>query len=430
MSLAKRVAAQTRPAIKVLRAIGSFGPAYRATALTGPVPRPQKLPRLSLAIAALIGTWCLTFELIRFVGLVRSDPSATDFRLFYLAAQAGQRWGWSHMYDPDKLQALSVAFGPAAGRIVPSYTYDNPPLLAFLIAPLTTMPLTAAFVLWTVINIAASVAAWWLASPGIGFARVTILLCTLALWPTVFSLERGQPVLVTYALAIGCWWMAARHREVEAGVLLALATVIKPQDVALLPVVLLIGGFPRAAAYWLAATAVLGALFAVVIGANGIGTYLAVLEWAASDPGFTATPLIQPFGPQASLVVGEGIVLAAAVVGMWRQRRSWNVIFAIGLLATLVCSIHIHEYDYVGVAIAAWLVLREPVSLAEKAWLAVGVLCAQGPAISIRIPIVLWQPIWLVMLTFRGIFTAGGRRREDSPALDAELHESRSVPGL
>jgi hypothetical protein len=185
--------------------------------------------------------------------------------------------------------------------------------------------------------------------------------------------------------------------------------------VALLPVALLLGGFPRAAAYWLASTAVLGALFAVVIGATGIGTYLAVLEWAASGPGFTATPVIEPFGPRASLVVGEGIVLAVAIVGMWRQRRSWNVTFAIGLLATLVCSIHIHEYDYVGIAIAAWLVLREPVSLAEKAWLAVGVLCAQGPAIGFRIPIVFWQPIWLVILTMRDAFTAGARQFRAAP---------------
>ncbi|HEY2597687.1 MAG TPA: glycosyltransferase family 87 protein [Candidatus Dormibacteraeota bacterium] len=340
---------------------------------------------------------------------MQSDPAANDFRLFYLAAQVGEKWGWSHMYDPDKLQALSLAFGPDAGPIVSSYTYDNPPLLAFLVAPLTTMPLTAAFILWTAINIAAAVAAWWLASPGIGLARVTILLCTLALWPVVFSLERGQPVLVTYALAIGCWWMAARRREVAAGLLLALATAIKPQDVALLPVVLLIGGFPRSAAYWLAGTAALGALFAAVIGATGIGAYLAALEWAASGPGFTATPLIGPFGPQASLVVGEGLVLLAALVGMWRQRRSWNVIFAIGLVATLVCSFHIHEYDYVGLAIATWLVLREPVSLAEKAWLAVGVVCAQGPAISLRTPIVLWQPIWLVMLAIRDVFSEGAR---------------------
>lgn len=352
----------------------------------------------------------MAFEIARFIQLVRADPAANDFRLFYLAGQVGEKWGWSHMYDPDKAQALTMAFGPADRAIVPSYTYDNPPLLAWLVAPLTAMPLTEAFLIWTVINIAAAVAAWWLVSPATGFASVAILLCTLALWPTVFSLERGQPVLITYALAIGTWWMATRGREVEAGVLLALATAIKPQDVALLPAALLLCGFARAAAYWLAATAALLALFALVIGATGLGTYLAVLQWAASGPGFTATPLIEPFGPQASLLVGEGIAVAAALVGIWRQRRSWNVAFAIGLVGTLVAAVHIHDYDYVGIAFAAWLVLKEPASIVDNLWLTIGILCVQGPAIGIRLPIVLWQPIWLVMLTFRGALIAGARR--------------------
>jgi Glycosyltransferase family 87 len=364
---------------------------------------------LGLAIAAVIGAWCLVFEIARFVGLVRSDPAANDFRLFYLAAEVGEKWGWSHIYDPDKLRALTQVFGPGDRAIIPSYTYDNPPLLALLVAPLTAMPLAAAFVIWTVINIGAGVAAWWLASPGVGFARIAILLCTFALWPLVFSLERGQPILITYALAIGSWWMAARHREMEAGLLLALATAIKPQDVALLPAVLVLGGFVRAAAYWLVGTAVLWGLFALVVGATGLGTYVAVLDWAASGPGFTATPLIEPFGPRTSLVVGEGIVLGIALVGIWRHRRSWNSIFAIGLVATLVGSIHIHDYDYVGLAMAALLVLGEPGSIAENAWLALGILCAQGPAIGIRIPIVLWQAIWLLILTFRNVLTAGAR---------------------
>lgn len=364
----------------------------------------------------------MAFEIVRFIGLVRADPAANDFRLFYLAGQVGEKWGWSHMYDPDKAQALTMAFGPADRAIVPSYVYDNPPLLAWLVAPLTTMPLTEAFVIWTVINIAAAVAAWWLVNPSIGFARLAILLCTLALWPTVFSLERGQPVLITYALAIGCWWMAARQRDVEAGMLLALASAIKPQDVVLLPAVLLLCGFARAAAYWLAATAALWALFALVIGATGLGTYLAVLEWAASSPGFTATPLIAPFGPQASLLLGEGIAVGVGLVAIWHQRRSWNVAFAIGLLATLVSAVHIHEYDYVGIAVAAWLILEGPTSIVEKVWLTVGILCVQGVALGIRLPIVLWQPIWLLILALRDpqIRAARGvkaaRRASDVPA--------------
>src|SRR2546430_299330 len=118
--LANRVVAGTTRAMAMLRAILSFGPALRAPGPRDPVPERQRLPALGLAIAALIGAWCLVFEIARFVGLVRSDPAANDFRLFYLAAQVGEKWGWSHMYDPNKLQALTQVFGPGDRAIIPS----------------------------------------------------------------------------------------------------------------------------------------------------------------------------------------------------------------------------------------------------------------------------------------------------------------------
>jgi Glycosyltransferase family 87 len=371
----------------------------------------RSLPPLRIAIPAVIGAWAIALEVPRFVGMVQHDPAVTDFRLFYVAAEVGRTSGWSGMYDPGRLHAASLAFGQADSAITSSYTYLNPPLLALLVAPLTAVPLPAAFYIWTVINIAAFVTAWLMAAPGAGVGRIALLLVSLALWPTIFSVERGQPVLVVYALAIGCWWMAARRREVEAGILLAIALAIKPQDVALLPAVLLLCGFRRAAAWWLLTTAALWASFALVIGATGLGTYLAVNAWAASDPGFTANPLAAPFGPAASLLAGQAVLAAAALGGVWRQRRSWNVAFAIGLVGTLVSAVHVHEYDYVGLVVAAWLALGEPTSVIELAWMAIGIVCAQLPAIGIRLPIVLWQPIWLAMLALRKTATADRQAR-------------------
>jgi Glycosyltransferase family 87 len=361
----------------------------------------RSLPPLRLAIPALIGAWAVLLEVPRFVGMVRHDAALTDFRLFYVAGQVGRTSGWSGIYDPGRQHAASLVFGQADAVITSSYTYLNPPLLALLVAPLTALPLPAAFYIWTAINIAAFVTAWLMAAPGAGVGRIALLLISFALWPTIFSVERGQPVLVVYALAIGCWWMAARRREVEAGILLAIALAIKPQDVALLPAVLFLCGFWRAAAWWLLTTAALWGFFALLIGATGMGTYLAVNAWAASDPGYTANPLTAPFGPTASLLAGQAVLAAAALAGVWRQRRSWNVAFAIGLVGTLVSAVHLHEYDYVGLVVAAWLALGEPTSVIELAWMAIGVVCAQLPAIGIRLPIVLWQPIWLAMLALR-----------------------------
>jgi hypothetical protein len=378
-----------------------------AVVARGTVSGRRSLPPLRAAIPAVIGVWALVLEIPRFVGMVQHDPAVTDFRLFYVAAQVGRTSGWSGIYDPGRQHAASLVFGQADAVITPIYAYLNPPLLALLVTPLTALPLPAAFYIWTVINIAAFVTAWLMAAPGAGVGRIALLLVSLALWPSIFSVERGQPVLLVYALAVGCWWMAARRREVEAGILLAIALAIKPQDVALLPAVLLLCGFRRAAAWWLLTTVALWAFFAVLIGPTGLGTYLAVNAWAASDPGYTANPLTAPFGPAASLFAGQAVLGAAALAGVWRQRRSWNIAFAIGLVGTLVSAVHVHEYDYVGLVVAAWLALGEPTSVIELAWMAIGVVCAQLPAIGIRLPIVLWQPIWLAMLALRRTVSAG-----------------------
>jgi hypothetical protein len=371
----------------------------------------RRLPPLRFAIPGLVGLWAIAFEIPRFVGLVESDPGLNDFRLFYLVAQAGLKWGWSNMYDPARLHELGLALGrPADAVINAAYAYEYSPLLAWLVAPLTVLPLPAAFYIWTAVNVGALVAAWWVASPGAGFARLAVLLVSLALWPTVFAFERGQPVFITFALAIGCWWMATSRRQVWAGVLLALAWAIKPQDVALLPAVLVLCGLWRAAAWWLLTTAALTALFALTLGPTGIGTFLAVLAWSASDPNYTSSTLITPFGSFATLLVAQAAFAAVALAGVWWHRRNLRLAFAIGIVGTLVSAIHLHEYDYVGLVVAAWLALGEPTSAVEIAWLAIGIVCAQLPSIGVRLPIVLWQPVWLVMLSLRGASVPFGHK--------------------
>jgi len=76
-----------------------------------------------------------------------------------------------------------------------------------------------------------------------------------------------------------------------------------------------------------------------------------------------------------------------------------------------VSAIHLHEYDYVGLLVAAWLALGEPTSAVEVAWLAIGIVCAQLPSIGVRLPIVFWQPVWLVMLSLRGVSVSAARLR-------------------
>jgi len=353
----------------------------------------MKRPPLRLAIPFVVAAVALIFEVRRFISLIHPDPGENDFRLYYVAAQAGMKWGWSHMYDPDRLEALSRAFGPHEAAITSAYTYANPPLLAWLVTPLTPIPLEPAFYLWTAANLAAFVVAWRVASPGAGFVRWVVLLGSLAIWPTVYSLERGQPVLIVCALAIGCWWMASHGRNVEAGLLLGLAFGLKPQDVALLPVVLLICGHTRATAWWAATSTALGLLFALVLGPNGVGTYLAIVQWVQSDPQHSIDTVAVLFGSGWLTLMFDLVMLVITVAGVWRHRKNLDLAFAIGLVGAITAGPHVLEYDLAVLVVAAWLALRQPASMFELAWLGIGVVAAQALSLGNPVPMVLWQPI-------------------------------------
>jgi hypothetical protein len=363
----------------------------------------SRLPPLRLAIPTVVATWALVFEIQRFIGLVRHDPAATDFRLFYVAAAAGLKGSWSSIYDPNVLHLFSERYGPGDTQISPDYMYQNMPILAWAIAPFTETDLATALWIWSAINIAALALAVWLTFPISRMARLTLLVGLFALWPTAFSLERGQPVLLTYALAIGSWYLAARHRNLAAGVLLALACVLKPQDVALLPIALLLCGYRRAAFAWLVTMIGLAAVMMAVLGPVGVRGYVAALTWTASSAGFTATPLINVGGAHAWLLLSQAAVAAVAVAGMWLHRRSWNRAFAIALVGTIASGIHLHEYDYVGLIVAAGVILIEPTSVRMLCWLMAGVICAQLPSIGLRLPILFWESAWLAMLAFGGL---------------------------
>jgi hypothetical protein len=361
------------------------------------------VPPLRLAVPAVAAAWALVFEVVRFVGLVNHDSAANDFRLVYVAAEAGVQVGWARMYDPFWLQQLSFAF-VASAPITPAYTYDFPPLLAWLVVPLTLLPLAAAFYVWTGVNVASFAAASRLVFRDDTFKWLTVLLVSVALWPTAFSLERGQPELIVFGLAIASWWLAAHGRDRWSGVALGIAWAIKPQIVLLLPAIFLISGRPRAAAWWLLSTAVAWAVFVLVLGSSGVATYLYALQWAASDPGFAAAPIVAPLGPGLSLLLGQAVFAAIALAAVWRRRASLEMGFAIGLVGTLASAVHLHEYDYVGLIVAAWFVITAArVSMVDMAWLAVGALCGQLPAIGVRWPIVLFTSLWLLWLWVRPV---------------------------
>jgi len=357
-------------------------------------------PPLWLAASAVASFWAAIFGFVRLIRIFVEDPYANDFRVFYAAAKVGLHAGWSHIYDGGLLRAASASFPIADSNIDSAHYYVNPPLLAWIIAPLTTVPEPVAFALWTALSLAAFAVAWAVACPFHGLARITLLLLGLALWSVNESLRFGQPTLLLIALVAIAWREMRQGRPVPAGALLAVAVMLKPQDVILVPVALLVSGrMPVVISFvgWAAGLSV-GALLSV--GPAGINQYLSATAMVQADPMhyYDTAAYVFGIGPAAYAVeIGLG-ALAMAVA--YLRRTELEVVFALGILGSVMASPHMHELDYSVDLLAAWLVLRTGPPIAHRLWLLAGVPACQFTSLAIGNPLpeLIWQVGWAGIL--------------------------------
>jgi Glycosyltransferase family 87 len=377
-------------------------------------------PPLWLAAAAVASAWGAVYDVGRWVFSYVTYPVHEDVRIWYVAAEAGLRYGWSTIYNLDTLRALSASFPNGQTNIDSSTAYVSPPLLAWLFAPLTALPEPVAYGLWAGLSLLALAWAWHVCAPYAGIAKLALLFLGLALWPVMDAFYRGQPVIIVLALVVGAWWLTARDRQVAAGAVLAVATALKPQLVFLVPAALLVSGRYRVVVSWAAVCAVLAGAFAVSLGPAGLMSWwnaLTVLESNAEHAYFTLAYLFG-FGPltYVLLVVQGAVALAIA----WRRRRDMDVVFAVGLVGSLTASIHLHLYDYSSLALAAWLILRTSPPLWHRLWLLVGVVTMQALALGLPAPQLIWDAGWLAILVVSSFFGSGASAPATRPAIASD----------
>jgi Glycosyltransferase family 87 len=355
-------------------------------------------PPLWLAAAAMASFWAAVFGVVRLTRTFLDDPFGNDFRVFYAAAKVGLGAGWSHIYDADLLRAASAAF-PARDQVYDSaHYYVQTPLLAWIVAPLTALPEPAAFVLWTVLGLAAFVLAWAVACPFDGLGRITLLLLGLALWSVEESLRFGQPTLLMVALIAVGWQQARRERPLVAGALLALALMLKPQDVFLVPVALLVGGRIPVFLAFVGSAAVLTLAFVLTLGPAGISGFLSATALVQSDPVHQYDTLAFVFGIGPATYATELALGAIAIAVAYFRRAELDAVFALGVLGSVMASPHLHQPDYALNVLAAWLVLRTGPGLAHRIWLVAGIPACQFTSIGLPLPQLLWQTAWLGLL--------------------------------
>jgi alpha-1,2-mannosyltransferase len=349
----------------------------------------SRLPPIWLSASALTAAIAVAFGIGRWVDHFKADPSAQDIRVWIVAARIGLTHGWSHIYDLDlqRAQAIDLA-----------HIYLSPPPSAWAVVPLVGLSTPAAYVVWTLINLVLFVAIGWLVCPGTRFTKVTLILVGLAIWPVHYQFWLGQWVVVTIALVGLSWWLLDRDRHVAAGVVLALAMAAKPQDAWLVPVALLASGRWRAGVAFAVAGAALAAASLATLGPSGLSAWMNDLALARSNP-FTGPMTYSSLFGHNALAAGVEIAFGLLAVALaWYRRDRLDLVFALGLLGTLGSASYLHEDDIAMLVLGAWIVLRSQPSLRMKVWLLAGIAAAQFISIGMPIPMLLWEPVWLVVL--------------------------------
>jgi len=359
---------------------------------------PTSRPPLWLAAAAVAAFWAATYDVATWLVQFARQPIHPDFRIFYVAAEAGVRYGWPSIYDLAKLRALSASFPAGQTYINEQLPFINPPLLAWLIAPLTALPVPIAFALWSALSLAALLWAWQIAAPYAGLRKAALLLLALALWPVLDAFYFGQPSLIVLALVATAWWFCLRNQPLAAGAALAVATGLKPHVVILVPFALAAAGHYRVFLAWAGACVVLAAAFVFTLGADGLSNWWQVLLYGQTDTGQWRYTLafVAGTGPLSyGLELLQGV---AALVIARRARANLNVVLAAGLVGSLALAFHLHQYDYIGLVLAAWLILRTSPPLWHRLWLLAGVASMQALSVGQPVPQLVWDAGWLVIL--------------------------------
>lgn len=257
-------------------------------------------------------------------------------------------WDFQGYYYPQATKILH-------GEVHPGYIY--PAFLAVMLAPLTALPVEVALWFWGALQVAAIIALWLGTVTFLRLRPSGALLAaaiTVSSFPVLHVLKWGQVGVLISALVV--WALIAQRagRSVMAGVLIALATVLKLYP-AIFVLWFLFRRDWRALIGVIAGGVVAGALIpAVVMGpARWVGFELAVqrqmgtIDWQASnmDPGVAQASQYVVFavtrqfpGAPVSLLryAGFACALALVVLAYALSRQPRAVRFGLPIVALMM----------------------------------------------------------------------------------------------
>ena len=328
---------------------------------------------------------------------LRGEILNNDLITAYIAAGIGRAHGWSHIYSLALEHDMFVQLRPHA-VFQDGAWYATPPVYAWLVLPLTLLSPAAAVYVWLALLGVALTAAWWIAAPEGGRTRWLWLLGALAWYPVLYSLEFVQPALLVLLIAAASWKLADLRKPYLAGAVLGLS-VIKPQLVLLIPLVLLAAGRWRVVLPWALIGAALALLSLISLGADGLGDYritLAHESQVANNRYFTLAYLL---GPGLLSYAVPALAVLVTMAGAYLNRReSYGRLFALGIVASTLTPTYWHLQDFTILALAGWLFWREQPPAWQRAWLLVVVIAGEFAWPLTPLPMLVGIAVWFAFL--------------------------------
>jgi alpha-1,2-mannosyltransferase len=414
------------------------GPTFRHTLrsgqwLTAERARGYSLILLAVYAIAMVGWIALSDGLIDRNG----KPLGTDFSSFYAAGSLVLDGRAADVYD----MAMHYAHEQQIfGAATPYYGWLYPPIFLLVATPLALLSYPLALAAWQggsfALYLAVIAAILWRQRRD-GGAIAGLWLPAAAAFPAVFiNLGHGQNGFLTAGL-LGAALVALPRRPILSGILFGLLAY-KPQFALIIPVALLASGQWRTILAAGATVIALAATSYIAFGPDLWWSFAASTETSRKllleqgDVGFeklqSVFAAVRMWGGGVTLgyiVQGAAsVATVGSVAWVWRSSTDRDLKAALLLVATLLASPHVLDYDLMILAPAiAFMVaagaargFREyEITLLAAAWIAP--LLARGIAGSTGIPLGLITVLTLYALMMRRAIIARAGSALGSPGI-------------
>jgi len=318
--------------------------------------------------------------LVSVVLLVDRPPinERTDFSVTYIGSRMVHLGMGSKLYDLDEQQKIKKPLLPDAEPLI----FEHPPFEALLLSALGGLSYHAAYLIWGLFNVAIWLLLPYLLRPYLTAPKddLAYLLLWLLFLPLGAALFEGQSSLVVLMLYSITFIQLRGGRDFWAGVVFGLA-LFKFQFAIPFMLILLLQRKWRFMKGFAVTATTLGALSVVAVGWGGIMSYIHLLAGIAAHPEnasygsaigmATVGGFVNPLLGKALRHIAASWIVASVSIFLlvwtaWRwskagfasDQRTFDLMFAAAVVASLATSLHMFTYDLSPILLAMLLTAR------------------------------------------------------------------------